>query len=87
MGAEVDPIAEWLERSSFARHELVAEFVGLSEVEAKYAAATSGISDVRTLVLDRPAGEGKYYRMTADRRMTRLNLAVVGGRVVRAAYF
>jgi hypothetical protein len=77
----------WLESSSFARHLPVKDFVGLSEVEAKDAAAALGISRVRTIVLDRPVEKGVYRRLTTDRRPARLNLTVVSGRVVRAAYF
>ena len=77
---------EWLERH-FGRHEQLAEFIGLPEAQARNAAASSGVTDVRMIVLDRPREDGKFYSLSADHRSARLNLAVIGGRVVRAAYF
>jgi hypothetical protein len=65
----------------------VTEFVGLSEAQARDAATTLGVEKVRVIVLDCARGEGKHYRLSADLRPARLNLAIVEGRVVRAAYF
>jgi hypothetical protein len=76
----------WLEHR-FGRHQSVTEFVGLSEAQARDAATALGVEKVRVIVLDRPREEGKHYRLSADRRPARLNLAIVEGRVVRAAYF
>jgi hypothetical protein len=75
---------EWLDRR-FGRHESVDEFIGLSEAQARDAAAASGIERMRVIVLDRPREEGKFYRLTTDRNATRLNLAIVGDQVIRAA--
>lgn len=77
---------QWLDRR-FGRHESVDEFIGLSEAQARDTAAASDIDRVRVIVLDRPREEGKYYRLTTDRNATRLNLAVVGDQVIRAAHF
>jgi hypothetical protein len=76
----------WLEHR-FGGHEPVTEFVGLSEAQARDAATASGVEKVRVIVMDRPREDGNYYRLSADRRPARLNLAIVGGRVVRAAHF
>jgi hypothetical protein len=48
----------WLEHSSFSRHESVKEYVGLSVDEAEVSATGAGVSEVRVMVLDRPAEEG-----------------------------
>jgi hypothetical protein len=76
----------WLEHW-FGHHEAVTEFVGLSEAHANDVAAASGVANVRVIVFDRPQEDGEYRRLSADRRPARLNLAILGGRVVRAAYF
>jgi hypothetical protein len=77
---------EWLDRR-FGRHESVTEFIGLSEAQARGAAAASGIDRVRVIILDRPREHGRHYRLTTDRNATRLTVAIVDDEVIRAAYF
>lgn len=61
----------------------VTEFIGLTIQQALAVCAGKGI-DVPRLVIDGSMG-GVVW--TADRRPDRLNLDVVAGRVVHAAYF
>jgi hypothetical protein len=75
----------------FEAHPAALEFVGLSRDEAERAAAMAGIASVRVMDLDsdsrRYRETGQRVAYTADLRPTRLNLALVDGVVVRAAYF
>jgi hypothetical protein len=74
----------WLSRT-FDRHTPVREYLGLTKSLAERAAAEAGIKDVRVVVLDEQIRGNRVFH--SDARTGRLNLAVVGGKVVRAAFF
>jgi hypothetical protein len=69
----------------FDRHEPEVElaYVGMARDEARAAAISNGITQVRVLEVPTPPGT----EWTADLRPNRLNLMIVEGRVVRAAFF
>jgi len=69
----------------FDRHEpLVAlPYVGMARGEALSAASSNGVAHVR--VMEDPPATGTAF--TADLRPSRLNLLVIEGQVVRAAFF
>ena len=71
--------------SWFARHEPAFElpYVGMSRQEARSAASSDGVAEIR--VMEIPLRSNTAF--TADLRPHRLNLLVVEGRVVRAAFF
>jgi hypothetical protein len=74
----------WLHQT-FDRYPPVREYLGLKKTLAERAAAEAGINDVRTVVLDEQVSGYRVFH--SDARPGRLNLAVVEGKVVRAAFF
>ncbi len=76
-----DDVPSSLERT-FAAGVLAEGYVGCSEVAARGRADEEGVGHVRVITLD-----GGPAALTADLRTSRLNLLVLRGTVVRAAYF
>ena len=66
----------------FARNRAASEYVGLQREVAQNLAADSGVNDVRVLSLD-----ARSLSWHSDHRANRLNLLILGGTVVRAAFF
>jgi hypothetical protein len=69
----------------FDRHEPAVElpYVGMTRQEAESAASANGVIQLRIMDIPSPPN----LAVTADIRPQRLNLLVVEGRVVRAAFF
>jgi hypothetical protein len=72
----------WLD-DWFSRYEgsEVLTYVNMQRDEALSAAASNGVSQIRTIEIPSNAA------LTADLRPKRLILAIIDGRVIRAAFF
>lgn len=69
----------------FDRHEVTGgpPYVGMSREDAEAAARSDGIAQIRVVDIPSPPGSA----LAADYRPGRLNLLIVDGQVVRAAFF